>query len=177
MGDPPRIGLWSNILINVSENTKQGTLYEMCCPRSLTAMTRMTLTAERGMNGVCARPIWSSDLLYRGTATVHYTVDQHHVQCARYRRHTLRLLYVRGQRGDSWGYHFNKESSPDAPSSTSSTQHDFHFRNIIDWRVPQSKSSNFRYGQGMRTIQESGALKGDQALYGLITTEKWQKES
>ena len=25
--------------------------------------------AERGMNGVCARPIWSSDLLYRGTAT------------------------------------------------------------------------------------------------------------
>ena len=55
--------------------------------------------AERGMNGVCARPIWSSDLLYRGTATVHYTVDQHQVQCARYRRHTLRLLNVRGQRG------------------------------------------------------------------------------
>ena len=61
--------------------------------------------AERGMNGVCARPIWSSDLLYRGTATVHYTVDQHQVQCARYRRHTLRLLYVRGQRGDSRHQH------------------------------------------------------------------------
>ena len=181
MGDPPRIGLWSNILINVSENTKQGTLYEMCCPRSLTTMTRITLTAVMWQSAVwmgCVRGL-SGHLTYCTGAPplVHYTVDQHHVQCARYRRHTLRLLYVRGQRGDSWGYHFNKASSPDAPSSTSSTQHDFHFRNIIDWRVPQSKSSNFRYGQGMRTIQESEALKGDQALYGLITTGKWQKES
>ena len=89
--------------------------------------------AERGMNGVCARPIWSSDLLYRGTATSPlHSRPAPRTMCSLPPAHFALLLYVRGQRGDSWGYHFNKASSPDAPSSTSSTQHDFHFRNIID---------------------------------------------
>ena len=63
---PPRIGLWLNILIDGSENTKQGSLYEMCCSRSQTAMTRMTLTAVMWQSAVwmgCVRGL-SGHLTY-----------------------------------------------------------------------------------------------------------------
>ena len=61
--------------------------------------------AEPGMNGVCARPIGPSDLLYGGTTT--YCIVAMYGSVAHFS-----LVVWGGQRGDSQGCHFNRASSP-----------------------------------------------------------------